>query len=169
MTWLGRWGPLILSHHPAKFRVDRSCESEDVTFSNCQVTTISKCVWSPVILNHHLARYCVHRSHGTGNNGVWCISSNSKSNSISNSKAEVPMPRFTNGLFIIKKLAHINWDVIIPCSLRLLLKVWIWYRGQNFCGHSRAHKNYTQENVKWHIQHEDSWLRWIVIEQANYN
>ena len=28
----------------------------------------------------------------------------------------------------MKKLAHIKWDVIIPSSLRLLLKVWIWYR-----------------------------------------
>ena len=32
--------------------------------------------------------------------------------------------------FIIKKLAHIKWDVI-PSSLRLLLKMWIWYRCQN--------------------------------------
>ena len=29
-------------------------------------------------------------------------------------------------------------------------------------------KNYIQENVKCHIQHEDTWLRWIVIEQVNY-
>ena len=29
-------------------------------------------------------------------------------------------------------------------------------------------KNLTQENVKCHIQHEGSWLRWIVIEQVNY-
>ena len=29
-------------------------------------------------------------------------------------------------------------------------------------------KNCTQENVKCHIQHEECWLRWIVIEQANY-
>ena len=34
-------------------------------------------------------------------------------------------------VFILKKLAHIKWDVIIPSSLRLLLKVWIWYRCQN--------------------------------------
>ena len=26
----------------------------------------------------------------------------------------------------------------------------------------------TQENVKCHIQHEESWLRRIVIEQVNY-
>ena len=26
---------------------------------------------------------------------------------------------------------HIKWDVIISSSLRLLLKVWIWYRFQN--------------------------------------
>ena len=28
-------------------------------------------------------------------------------------------------------------------------------------------KNCTHENVKCHIQHEESWLRWIVIEQVN--
>ena len=28
--------------------------------------------------------------------------------------------------------------------------------------------NCTQENVKYHIQHEESWFRWIVIEQVNY-
>ena len=39
-------------------------------------------------------------------------------------------------IFIIKKLfhnmiTHIQWDVIISSSLRLLLNVWIWYRCQN--------------------------------------
>ena len=29
-------------------------------------------------------------------------------------------------------------------------------------------KKYTQENVKYHIEHEESWLRWIVIEQVYY-
>ena len=29
-------------------------------------------------------------------------------------------------------------------------------------------KNYSQEDVKCHIQHEVSWLRWIVIEHVNY-
>ena len=29
-------------------------------------------------------------------------------------------------------------------------------------------KNCTQENVKCHIQHEESWLRLIAIEQVNY-
>ena len=29
-------------------------------------------------------------------------------------------------------------------------------------------KNCAQENVKCHIQHEETWLRWIVVEQANY-
>ena len=29
-------------------------------------------------------------------------------------------------------------------------------------------KTCTQENVKCQIQHDDSWLRWIVIEQVNY-
>ena len=36
-------------------------------------------------------------------------------------------------IFIIKScfITHIKWDVIISSSLRLLLKVWIWYRCQN--------------------------------------
>ena len=29
-------------------------------------------------------------------------------------------------------------------------------------------KNCPQEDVTCHIQHEESWLRWIVIEQVNY-
>ena len=40
---LGRWpGPLILSHHPAKFGVHSPCESGNVTYFICHVTTISK-------------------------------------------------------------------------------------------------------------------------------
>ena len=33
--------------------------------------------------------------------------------------------------FYHKVMTHIKWDVIISSSLRLLLKVWIWYRYQN--------------------------------------
>ena len=55
------------------------------------------CGWGPLILNRHPARFGVHRPNVTGNNGVYSIRSNSNSNSISN--AEVPMPRFTNGLY----------------------------------------------------------------------
>ena len=29
-------------------------------------------------------------------------------------------------------------------------------------------ENCTQKNVKCHIQHEENWLRWILIEQVNY-
>ena len=29
-------------------------------------------------------------------------------------------------------------------------------------------KNCTKKYVKYHIQHEEGWLRWIVIELANY-
>ena len=29
-------------------------------------------------------------------------------------------------------------------------------------------KKCTQENVKCHIQHEESWFGWMVIEQINY-
>ena len=33
----------ILSHHPAKFVVHRLCESGNITFSICHVTTKLKC------------------------------------------------------------------------------------------------------------------------------
>ena len=39
VMWLYRWGPIILSHHPAKFGVHRPCESKDMTFLICHVTT----------------------------------------------------------------------------------------------------------------------------------
>ena len=29
-------------------------------------------------------------------------------------------------------------------------------------------KNYARENVKWYIQHEESWHRETVIEQVSY-
>ena len=35
-------GSLVLSHELAKFRIHRPCESADITFFICQVTTISK-------------------------------------------------------------------------------------------------------------------------------
>ena len=97
---------------------------------------------------------------------------------------------------------HIKWDVIISSSLRLLLKVWIWYRCQNrkllstwwksirflqkityqnteqdvfviFMMQETKNSNlfdkvYVQEDVNCYIQHEENWLRWIVIEQVNY-
>ena len=40
----------------------------------------------------------------------------------------------SNMIFLSLKscfITHIKWDVIISSSLRLLLKVWIWYRCQN--------------------------------------
>ena len=36
-------GFLVLSHELAKFRIHRPCESGDITFFICHVTTISKC------------------------------------------------------------------------------------------------------------------------------
>ena len=43
VAWLCGWGPLALSHYPAKFGVHRPCESEDTTFFICHVTMILKC------------------------------------------------------------------------------------------------------------------------------
>ena len=51
VTWLCGWGPLILSHQPAKFGIHKPSESEDITFFICHVTAISKC--------HVLQRYFV--------------------------------------------------------------------------------------------------------------
>ena len=37
------WDPFMLSKHPAKFGVHRSCESGDIPFFICHVTTWSMC------------------------------------------------------------------------------------------------------------------------------
>ena len=96
IAWLCGWGPLILSHHPAKFGVHRPCESGDITFLFVTWpwyrTVTWLCKWGPQILSHHPASFGDHRPYGSENNSVCNISN---SNSISN--AEVPMPRFTNG------------------------------------------------------------------------
>ena len=123
VTWLCRRGPLIPSQHPAKFGVHRPCESEDITFFICHmttkfgvhkscesgdipvfichVTTISKGHVTfrvgPLILSDHPAKFGDHRPYGTRNDGVCNISSNSNSIFNSNSNADVPMPRFSNG------------------------------------------------------------------------
>ena len=52
------------------------------------------CGWDPLILNHHPARFGVHRPNGTRNNGVYTISSNSKSSSNSISNAKVPIEAY---------------------------------------------------------------------------
>ena len=39
LTWFCRWGFLILSYHPAKLGVHRPCESGNITFLICHVTT----------------------------------------------------------------------------------------------------------------------------------
>ena len=41
VMWYCGWGPLILSHHPAKFGVHRPCESGNITSLICHVTTWS--------------------------------------------------------------------------------------------------------------------------------
>ena len=111
------WGPVIQSHHPAKFGVQRPCENGYITFFISHVTTTSKCHvlcgGSPLILSHHTAKFGIHMPYGTGNNDVCNISSNSISNS--NSNAELPMPRFTNGQIFRSYVKHF----------------WIFPRGRN--------------------------------------
>ena len=94
VTWLCRWGFLILRHDSAKLGIHRPCKSGDITFFICHVTTTSEChvalwVGSPHPKSYYPTRFGVHRPNGNGNNGVCSISSNSN--------AEVPLPRFTNG------------------------------------------------------------------------
>ena len=43
VTWLCAWISIILNHHPAKFGVHRPCESGDINFLICHVTTWSMC------------------------------------------------------------------------------------------------------------------------------
>ena len=93
VMWLCRCDFTILSHYPAKFGSVGLVKVEIcfwfVTWPRgWSVTWL--CGWSPLILSHHPAKFGVHRPYGTGNNGICNISSNSN--------AEVPMPRFTNGL-----------------------------------------------------------------------
>ena len=65
VTWLCGQGFLILSHHPAKFGVHSPCESGDITFLVCHVTTWFMCYWlsrwGPLSLSHHPAKFKVHR------------------------------------------------------------------------------------------------------------
>ena len=59
------------SYHPPKFGVHRPCESGDIKFFICHVTTWSiyhvTCGWSSLILSHHPARFEVHRPWESGN------------------------------------------------------------------------------------------------------
>ena len=95
VTWLYWWGPLILSHHTAKFGSIVLVKMEIyrflfVTWLQYWIVTWL-CGWGPPILSDHPAKFGVHRPYGTENNGVCNISSNSNSISNSNSNAEVPM------------------------------------------------------------------------------
>ena len=57
--------------------------------------------WGPFILSDRPAKFEFHRPYGAGNDDVCNVSSNSNFVSNSNSNAEVPVPRFTNGLFLV--------------------------------------------------------------------
>ena len=47
-------GSLVLSHELAKFRIQRPCESGDITFFICPVTTISKSHMTLWVESSHL-------------------------------------------------------------------------------------------------------------------
>ena len=66
------------------------------------------CGCGPLSLSFHSAKSEVHRPYGTGNNGVCNVSSNSDSIFSSCSKAEVPMPRFTNERLNVVDCLHLN-------------------------------------------------------------
>ena len=78
---------------------------------------------------------------------------------------------------------HISWDVIISSTLRLLLKVSIWYRcqenyyhddGEQLGFYKKVHiiqfiwQKLCSRGRQSHIQNEEIWVRWIVIKQVNY-
>ena len=61
-------GSLVLSHELANLRIHRSCESGDITFFICNVTTILKCHMTLWVGSSHLkspshqpAKFGVHR------------------------------------------------------------------------------------------------------------
>ena len=71
VTWLCGWDHFILSHHPAKFGIHRSWESEDITSLICHVTKWLichvTCGWGSLILSHRPTRFRVHRPCESGN------------------------------------------------------------------------------------------------------
>ena len=60
--------------------------------------------------------------------------------------------------------------LLSPCwrTIRFLWKKYISKHGAGCSGNLYIARNCTKENAKCHIQHEEKWLRWIVIEQVNY-
>ena len=70
VTWLCKWGSLIVSHYPAKFGVHRVCESGNITFFVCHVTMLLKfhinCGWGCLTLSHHHAKLGFHRPCKSG-------------------------------------------------------------------------------------------------------
>ena len=67
------------------------------------------CGCGSLILNYHPAMFGDHLPWASGNNGVCRISSNFSSNS----NAEVPMLRFTNGLGVTNKIYPGNPHVML--------------------------------------------------------
>ena len=63
-------GSLVLSHELANLRIHRPCESGNITFFICHVTTILKShvtLWvGPLILSHQQAMFGVHRPCESG-------------------------------------------------------------------------------------------------------
>ena len=70
VKWLCWWGPFTLSHHFAKFGIQRPWESEDITCVICHVTMYLKCHvtcgGSFLILSQHHAKFGVHKSCESG-------------------------------------------------------------------------------------------------------
>ena len=65
-------------------------------------------------------------------------------------------------------ITHIKWDVIISSSLRLLLKVWIWYRSQNRIYHHHGEQLgfYKKINIKTQSR---MFLQSLLQEMKNSN
>ena len=70
--WLCGWGPLILSHQPAKFGVHRPCESKDIKFFDLSRDHVVDwcvmwlCRYVLLILRHYPAKFGVCRPSESG-------------------------------------------------------------------------------------------------------
>ena len=95
VAWPCSWDFLILSYHPATFRVRRPCENWDITFFICHVTTWL-CWCGFFILSHQPAKF-IARAIGLMEMEIIAF--------IISVPIPIPMPRFQcQGLQMFKNL-----------------------------------------------------------------
>ena len=119
VTWLFGWVSLILSHHPAKFKIHRSCESWDITLIFVMwpryrnVTWL--CWWGPLILSHHPAKFGVRRQELETMAFVISVPIPIPL------PISIPMPRFQcQGSQMAKMLLHCKMLIVFADDFRLI-------------------------------------------------